>query len=174
MAKKKSASKKTAKKQSNILFTIIGMVLAALVLSTLAFNVFHTCTMATDVHSYVSGVQYIGNLFAGEGEGYTAFVDVAGVICYMLTLLGSLGYIVLAILKIVGIKLNANIIKLVACFTALIGLVFAIMTFISAGNATQITVIGDREIGVRTVASLAVYVAAISSIANAVVSVLDK
>ena len=175
MAKKKSSTKKSGNKfQGNILYVIIGLVLAALVVSTLAFNVFHKNDLFLDTHTYVSGVQYIGNLFAGDGKGYTEFMDIAGVICYMLTVLGSFACIVLTILRVCGVKISSTAIKLVACFTALFALVFTVFAFISATNQTKVFVVGGKETGYKVSTHFAVYIALFASIGNAVVSLLDK
>ncbi len=175
MAKKKSSTKKSGNKfQGNILFVIIGLVLAALVVSTLAFNVFHENNLFLDTHAYVSGAQYIGNLFVGDGKGYTEFVDIAGVICYMLTVLGSFACIVLTILRVCGVKISSTAVKLVACFTALFALVFTALAFVSATNQTNVYVMAGKEVGKKVSTHLAVYIALFASIGNAVVSVLDK
>ena len=174
MAKKKSSTKKSGNKfQGNILYVIIGMVLAALVVSTLAFNVFHKNDLFLDSHTYVSGVQYIGNMFAGE-KGYTDFVGIAGVICYMLTVLGSFACIVLTILRVCGVNISSTAVKLVACFTALFALVFTAFAFVSATNQTKVFVSSGRETGYKVSTHFAVYIALFASIGNAVVSVLDK
>ena len=173
MAKKKSSSKK----QNNLLFTVIGILVAALVIATLAFNVFHKITfenlLVAEGHYYTTGAKYIGGLF-GE-NGYTAFVDIAGVISYMLVLLGALSYIVFAVLKVAGFKINQKLVKLVAYFTVLFGIVFAVMAFISAGNATAtlVTPLTKEPIG-KVVASLSVYLAVFGTIGNAVIATLDK
>lgn len=175
MAKKKGGAKKSS---SNVIFTVIGMVVAALILVTLALNIFHDVSYSItgyleDTHKYYNGIAFIGSMF-GEGAD-TSFVNIVCVISYLVTLLISLAYIVLAALKLAGVKLNGKMVKFVSYAAVITALIFIIFAFIRAGQYQDNLhpVLGDKRYG-KYVVSIGGYLVMVFALGNAIVSSLEK
>ena len=129
-------ARKKSKSTLKIVLSVVEIVLAALIICTLAFNMFKIVgeLLGSETTNYLSTTSFLSDVFSGDITNGWA---IATLVAYILVLIASVTVILFEILNIFGVKIKKLPKNIFQISLLILCSLFVIIALIFAGVATK-------------------------------------